>query len=278
VGIVRQYYGISFPDEQNGWVVGAQGVILHTNNGGATWSRQQSPVDAMLNCVYFMDAGHGWISGANGAALVYIGFQPTFLDVNSSHPNFDAIEALARREVIGGYAVAGGLEFRPSNPIWRAQFAKMIVGGMGLTVSEETWNDADPPFSDLGADDAASLYPHDFIAAAVNNNITRGVAAGLFAPYQDITRAQVVTMVVRASQALNPGQLREVPAGWQGVLPPMSSPDHAANMRIAEYNGLLEGLSGLGAAWDPWAKATRAEVAQILWNLKLLTPATPAGS
>ena len=53
-------------------------------------------------------------------------------------------------------------------------------------------------------------------------------------------------------------------------------PTHAANMRIAEYNGLLAGLSGYQPGWDPWAKASRAETAQILWNA--LVSLAPGGA
>jgi hypothetical protein len=42
--------------------------------------------------------------------------------------------------------------------------------------------------------------------------------------------------------------------------------DHGPTLRIAEYNGLLDGLQGYGPDWDPWAGATRGEAAQILAN------------
>ena len=34
--------GVSFVDANNGWAVGNGGTILHTSNGGATWSTQRS--------------------------------------------------------------------------------------------------------------------------------------------------------------------------------------------------------------------------------------------
>src|SRR5262245_34615947 len=33
---------VAFVDPQHGWAVGSGGVILHTNDGGATWNRQAS--------------------------------------------------------------------------------------------------------------------------------------------------------------------------------------------------------------------------------------------
>ena len=58
--------GVSFPDANDGWVVGtdAQGngssVILHTSDGGATWQPQQSNLSGELDGVDFIDASTGW--------------------------------------------------------------------------------------------------------------------------------------------------------------------------------------------------------------------------
>ena len=42
-------------------------------------------------------------------------------------------------------------------------------------------------------------------------------------------------------------------------------------MDIQEYDifqGTLDGVVGFGPGWDPWAPATRAEVAQIIWGVR----------
>ena len=46
----------------------------------------------------------------------------------------------------------------------------------------------------------------------------------------------------------------------------MFDPIHGLGLRLAEYNGLLVGVLGFGADWDPWKYASRGEVAQMLWN------------
>ena len=59
-------YGVSFPDKQNGWVVGASdfyddgGVIMHTADGGATWTPQASTLASPLVGVQFVDDHTGW--------------------------------------------------------------------------------------------------------------------------------------------------------------------------------------------------------------------------
>ncbi|MBA7653363.1 hypothetical protein ES703_61211 [subsurface metagenome] len=58
------YYlmGVSAMDGQRAWVVGAawikdqKGVILHTSDGGDTWTEQIAPVNTRLRRISFVDA------------------------------------------------------------------------------------------------------------------------------------------------------------------------------------------------------------------------------
>ena len=129
----------------------------------------------------------------------------TFTDVPSDHPCYTAIMGMLDSGVIKGYAAEGAWEFRPDNPVWRAQFAKMICGALHVPVEPSLT----APFTDLGQDDPFDLYPHQYIAAAAAQGITNGTGGGLFSPYSDISRAQVISMVVRASNGLEPERLAE---------------------------------------------------------------------
>ncbi|MBN2289540.1 MAG: hypothetical protein JXQ83_09435 [Candidatus Glassbacteria bacterium] len=46
-----------------GWAVGRQGVVLHTSDGGRTWSAQESGTTADLQRVQFIDSDLGWVVG-----------------------------------------------------------------------------------------------------------------------------------------------------------------------------------------------------------------------
>jgi hypothetical protein len=137
----------------------------------------------------------------------------------------------------------------------------MIDGVLDITVSEGMTS----PFTDMGPNPPGDLYPHDYVAAAYAQGIIKGFDPTTFATYKDITRAQALTMVVRALQAVRPGVLEAPPLGYAGSLGNFSS-DHADNARLAEFNGLTSGLVGFGPAWNPWLPMTRGEVAQVLWN------------
>ncbi len=191
----------------------------------------------------------------------------TFSDVPATHPYYAAISAMAGQGVVSGYPDG---TFGVDREVLRKHLAKMIVGTMGLPVTETDWQDDNPPFTDCGPDDPASLYPHDYIAVAKANGLTAGKTATTFAPEANITKAQMITMVVRAAQ--NAGvDLKAVDADYNGPFKNYDDPYHGANVRLADYNGLLQGvLTGINpSAWIA-GNATRGEVAQVLWNLKQL--------
>lgn len=62
-------YGLYFYDNKIGWSVGSNGTILHTDDGGNNWRRQQSNTRVRLYSVHFVDANRGWIVGMNGTIL-----------------------------------------------------------------------------------------------------------------------------------------------------------------------------------------------------------------
>ena len=191
-----------------------------------------------------------------------------FPDVPADYPYVTAIEGMADRLIIEGYDNGS---FGPGDPVTRQQFAKMIVLTMGFTVTE---NDTFT-FADASAivHTSGELYPYHYVAKAALTGLTEGYPDGTFRPLNKITRQQVITMIVRAgSQILLPW-----PPGYQGVLS-YADLTHGQNIRLAESNGLLNGIVGPNrvlAGWDTTANATRGEVAQMLWNLLGKLP--PAG-
>lgn len=188
-----------------------------------------------------------------------------FWDVPAGHHYYAAIMGLRGAGAVSGF---GDNTYRPDDTLKRAQFAKMIVEALSLTDLKGRPVDESmvAPFSDLGIDDPLSLYPHDYIAVIADAGVTLGKTATHFAPWDEVTRAQVVTMVVRAVQQQAPGFLATPPAGYQSVLGEFA-PTHGASLRIAQFNGLTANLVGYGPMWDAWAPASRAECAQIIWNL-----------
>ena len=227
----------------------------------AVFSGKVYAKSTVTQAVVQLSAGQSVTLGSGGLSPVS---GKTFTDVTASDPYRTAIIGMALRGIVSGYPAGVAWEFHPLDSVKRAQFAKMIDGVMQLPATE----DMAIPFSDLGPDNLDDLYPHEYVAMAAAAGITTGLKEpGRFGPYDPIKRAQVITMIVRAANTLWPGLLDAPPAGWAGDMASFTDGTHGPNMHMAEYNGLLEGLSGFGKNWDPWKYATRGEVAQMLWNL-----------
>lgn len=232
-------------------------VRVRDLQSGATSTLTAAPVQYL--CDVEIDGPRVvWCAHDGTDMEVYLASYTSFSDVAATHFNYLAIQSLADEGVIGGYADG---TFRPENPVLRAQFAKMIVGALGIPVDESLV----PPFGDLGPDDPTTLYPHDYIAAAAQQGITNGKTPTTFDPWGEITRAQVVTMVIRGVQLWWGVPTPALPLGYTGTFGDFD-PTHGYNMKLAEYLGLMEHVGGFGPQWNPWAPASRAELSQILWE------------
>jgi hypothetical protein len=186
---------------------------------------------------------------------------PTDTEPSGESPYEEAVSELVEAGVMSGF-VDGRL--CTAQPATRAQFAKMLSLTLGIADDDTIVM----PFKDLDPIDE-HLYPHKYVAALYSLGAIAGTSADEFSPWAPVTRAQMVTMLVRALRAIAP-EILATPS--QDVLPMTGaiSPDHTASMAAAEASGLLQGIVDYGNTWDPWAPASRGELAQILTNVRRL--------
>ncbi|MEO0085712.1 MAG: YCF48-related protein [candidate division WOR-3 bacterium] len=134
------FFDIHFVDAQTGWVVGGddrnmRAVVLHTTDGGVTWSEQSVPPAARyLRGLCFVSPTKGWACGRNGTIIhtsdggqTWVR-QPTFVDTTFFDIEFaDSLRGMAAgnslvlRTTDGGETWArcfGGVE--GDGPVFRA--------------------------------------------------------------------------------------------------------------------------------------------------------------
>lgn len=63
--VYAQNTDISFVDDQNGWIIGRQGV-RRTEDGGGSWSRVDEDGNVTGNAIQFLDLNRGWVVGKFG--------------------------------------------------------------------------------------------------------------------------------------------------------------------------------------------------------------------
>jgi hypothetical protein len=186
----------------------------------------------------------------------------SFPDVPAGHHYQTAIESVAANAIMTGY---GDGNFGPEDWIIHQQFAYMIDVAMGYPITEEDLYDFtdQPPIVHL----AGLLYPYHYVAVATLKGVMAAYADGTFRPlYRERGKEAVASAVAAAGDAL-----LEPPADYNGTIEDQDVVV-TETLRTAEYNGLLDnivGSDGTLASWDVSAPATRAQTAQLLWNLYL---------
>ncbi|WP_197035391.1 S-layer homology domain-containing protein [Paenibacillus sp. UNC451MF] len=172
----------------------------------------------------------------------------TFADM-SGHWARQDIELLASKLIVSGRTDS---DFVPEETITRAEFAALLVRGLGLTETEFT------SFHDVST--------KDWFAGAVGAAIKAGLADGIsddkFAPYENITREQMATMMSRAMKAagkLPTADLKSLEAFEDRISISTWARESAAQSIAA---GIMKGKSS--SAFDPGASATRAEAVVVL--------------
>jgi hypothetical protein len=185
-----------------------------------------------------------------------------FPDVPSGHHYLTAIEGVASKGIMTGY---GNGDFGPNDWLIHQQFAYMIDKAMGYEpVETDQYDFTDQPpivhVPDL-------LYPYHYVAGAVLKGWMVPYADGTFRPlYRERGKEAAASAVEAAGEFLT-----QPPDDFAGTLT-NDSALVTETLRTAEYNHLLDnivGPDGTLASWDPDAPATRAEIAQLLWNLYL---------
>ena len=179
----------------------------------------------------------------------------TFADING-HTSQAAIEALAARGVISGMTDE---TFAPDETMTRAEFAIIVVRGLGLPETAET---------NVFADVSDTAWFCAYVNAAYAYGIVNGVSDTEFAPENTITREEAAVMVTRAARLcgmdteMDATAVRDILAGFTDYV--TASDWAAAPLAFCYEKGIL---SDEKIEIMPQKPITRAEIAQMLYNL-----------
>ena len=177
----------------------------------------------------------------------------SFNDVASGAWYHDAVTFLAARGITTGTTATA---FSPDAALTRGQFIVMLMRAYGIGPDVYPADN----FSDAG-----NTYYTDYLAAAKRLGISDGVGDNKFAPEQNISRQEMFTMLYRALKVLG-----ELPAGMSGkTLSDFSDGANVASWAKDALASLLGSgtISGSEGKLSPTDASTRAEMAQVLFNL-----------
>jgi hypothetical protein len=223
----------------------ANAIIVCCLDATGALQTMQGKYDAATKCVVFTTTHFSdYVIGYN---------KMSFTDVAADAWYEDAVTFLSARGVTSGTTET---TFSPDGTLTRGQFITMLLRAYGVAeVTSPTENFAD----------AGDTYYTGYLAAAKTMGITSGVGDNLFAPGAAITRQEMFTMLYNALKALD-----RLPSGASGK----TLADFADSAAIAPWAsdamtalvkaGTVTGSAGL---LSPTGTTTRAEMAQVLFNL-----------
>ncbi|MDR2771044.1 MAG: S-layer homology domain-containing protein [Clostridiales Family XIII bacterium] len=182
----------------------------------------------------------------------------TFDDI-SGHASKDAIEALAARGILTGMTDES---FAPDANVTRAEFAAIIVRGLGLEPAAK--GGGEYPFGDV----KQGAWYFSYVHTADFYGIAGGVGGDLFKPAGAITRQEAAVMVARAAKLagrdteLDAAAIRDTLAQFGDY---RSAADWAqASLAFCYAERILD-----DSALDikPKEQVTRAEIAEMLYRM-----------
>ncbi len=154
----------------------------------------------------------------------------------------------------------------PDKPITRAEFAKIIVKGMGLQLPETVEEGTVQSFSDVASND---WYFND-VSVATYYGLVKGYENGNFNPNELVKREEMAVMLYRAVQYLQ----------YDSTKLPLEFSDNSkiSSWAIEEIqyilsNGLLKGLPD--GSFGPQLSTTRAEAVTVVRRLLEIDPENP---
>lgn len=177
----------------------------------------------------------------------------SFTDVAANAWYSKAVDFVAARGITIG--TENG-KYSPEDKLTRGQFLVMVMRAYGLKADENLKDN----FADAGY-----TYYTPYLATAKGMGISSGVGNNLYAPDQEITRQDMVTLLYRTLKLLD-----ELPTGIEGK--PIKGFGDAG--QIADYAKdamtLFAGtgiISGNNSKLYPTATLNRAQMAKVLYNL-----------
>lgn len=185
----------------------------------------------------------------DGAQIIVVDNSKDFTDLPETHWASDAVDFVGSRELFSG---VGNDKFAPNMPTNRAMIAQVLH-----TLSYNPKATAQDPFHDVNEGD----WHSEAVAWAAETGVVSGYGNGVFAPYDNITREQLVVMLWSFSGRDKAAHSRFVNT--------FGDKDAVSAWALDAMNWALENkiLGGKGDdVLDPIGLATRAEVAQMIKN------------
>lgn len=181
----------------------------------------------------------------------------SFNDVAADAWYKNAVDFIAARDITSG---TGNNMFSPESKLTRAQFVVLLMNAYQINTDNQEAVYQIENFSDAG-----NTYYTDYLLAAKAHGIVNGIGNNLFAPEEEITRQEMFVMLYNALKVID-----EIPAYVNNTqLSSFNDADKIASWANESLSALVKTgtVGGNNNNLYPTVTTTRAEIAQVLYNL-----------
>jgi photosystem II stability/assembly factor-like uncharacterized protein len=205
--------GVAAVSYNHAWIVGGDGTILVTADGGTTWTQQTTPAGtAPLSGVAFADPTHGWAVGSNGTILATVDGGTTWTPQTSPDTgtanNVDRVACADTQHAWAADVDGNIFATTDGGATWKFQFrnnggllgltcldtkhvwASGVGGSIAATMDGVTWTSQDSPTRN-------SLFGIAFW------NATNGVAVGQLGTVVTTTSGGWGDLIKPVTKAIN---------------------------------------------------------------------------
>ncbi len=172
-----------------------------------------------------------------------------FKDININDWFYNAVMFAYENNITKGISET---EFAPLGKVTRGQFITMLCRAYEI-----------PEMIGDNFDDCGDTWHTGYLAAAKQLGISNGVGDNKFAPEKEITREEMVTLIYNYLKSI--GETSEIVNATSFTDDDMISEWAKSAVAFASSNGIAAGKDN--NMFDPQGTATRAELAQIFFNI-----------
>ncbi len=172
-----------------------------------------------------------------------------FADINIEDWFYNAVMFAYENNITSGISET---EFAPQGKVTRGQFITMLCRAYDI-----------PEMTGDNFDDCGDTWYTGYLAAAKQLGISNGVGDNKFAPEKEITREEMVTLIYNYLKSV--GKVDETANETSFADDDMISEWAKSAVAFASSNGYVNGKDN--NMFDPQGTATRAELAQIFYNI-----------
>ncbi len=214
---------------------------------------EEGRLEIVKSCSYDSASGMIWFT-TNHFSMYAVGYNPvSFSDVTAESWHYKAITFIAAREITYG---TGEGNYSPNIPLTRAQLLVLLMRAYDVLPDENPVDN----FIDAG-----NTYYTGYLATAKRFGITKGVGDNQFAPESQISRQEMFTLLYNTFQFVN-----QLPNGDYGKkITEFTDFEQIDSWATEALTFMVETgtVVGNNDALHPKNTATRAEMAQVLYNL-----------